>query len=110
MLKIVLSLLNEFYHQENSKTPGSVYATYLVSGKQTALDELNRASDRQDDGEDTPMQSSPFMSSPMQRGDNVGGQTCVTVINLVGEEYLEGTDLFLSTLRSTKPKKTHYAY
>lgn len=91
--KPVFSLLYEFYQLENSKRPGTVHATYLVSGKQTVLDKLDVVGQGHGDGEDIPMQSSPFMSSPMPLQDNEGDQDAVTVVTLTGEENLEGMHL-----------------
>ena len=79
--------------------PSSVYATYLVSGKQYIPDGSTAVNQIQEDGEDAVMQSSPFMSSPVPLQDKGGDQASINVITLAGEEDLEGMNLSLSLPR-----------
>ena len=79
-------MLYEFHTQQNSKKPGSVHATYLLCGY---MQSQNRPVNAQD-GEDTPMASSPFMSSPaVKNEDGTSDAPLQTVITLVKEESLE---------------------
>lgn len=79
--------------------PSSVYATYLVSGKQYIPDESTAINQIHGDGEDAVMQSSPFMSSPVPLQDRGEDQAFINVITLAGEGDLEGMNLSLSLPR-----------
>lgn len=57
-------MLYEFHSTQVTKSPGSVNATYLLDGVPRAPKESSVNGHRQD-GEDTHMQSSPYMSSSM---------------------------------------------
>jgi DNA polymerase delta subunit 3 len=81
-------MLYEFHHLQNAKKPGTVHATYLISGTKRA-EEQEASSGVQKDGEDAYMQSSPFMSSSMPQPDQDTGETSVLSISLVREEDLE---------------------
>ena len=70
-----------------------------MSGKQTAHDKSNKVYNGQYDSEDTPMQSSPFMSSLVPLEDNEGDRISDLIITLVGEEDLTGMNLVLSTMQ-----------
>jgi DNA polymerase delta subunit 3 len=82
-------MLYEFHRQQNGKKPGTIHATYLISGTKReepeAADEL-----AEQDGEDTHMQSSPFMSSSMPQPEQSTEESGVLSITLVREENLEG--------------------
>lgn len=54
-------MLYEFYTKENAKSPKSVHATYLLTGRKRDVEDTNGATGR--DGDDIIMQSSPPMSS-----------------------------------------------
>ena len=83
-------MLYEFHRQQNSKKPGSVHAIYLLSGN-IKLEEVTKAiTNKQEDGEDAPMQSSPFMSSSMPHQNGDEEIQVKKVITLVREEHLEG--------------------
>lgn len=85
-----LRLLYDFYHYQSSRKPGSVHATYLVSGTQARLGETSANGVGQSNFEDAHMQSSPFMSSSIPPGDDAEEQPSVKVIALVREQDLEG--------------------
>ena len=82
-------MLYEFHHQQLSNKPGSVHATYLLSGTglptQPPLANGNHAKD----GEDDQMQSSPFMSSSMPDQEVNFEQIPVQHVVLSREEDLE---------------------
>lgn len=83
-------MLFDFHNHQNAKKPGTIHATYLVSGtkrKETAPAITNGGAK---DGEDDYMQSSPFMSSSMPQPEEGTGETSVLSISLVREEELEG--------------------
>lgn len=79
-------MLFEFHARQNSKKPGSVHATYLLCGSVRS----QRMAVGEEDDEDTPMASSPFMSSPAvnEEEETLAGPS-QTVITLVKEENLE---------------------
>jgi len=88
-------MLYEFHHLQNAKKPGTVHATYLVSGTKRA-EEQEASSGVQKDGEDEYMQSSPFMSSSMPQPDQDTEETSVLSITLVREEDLESMNISAS--------------
>ena len=85
-------MLYDFHRRETTQKPGSVHATYLVSGTQVVTEPPveNGIKDEEKDG-DVHMQSSPYMSSPMpaqeEEEDEAQRQKIIT---LVREEHLEG--------------------
>ena len=89
-------MLYDFHHQQNAKKPGTLHATYLLSG--TKREEESAHTDRDvkmGDGDDH-IQSSPFMASSMPQIQESSGETAVLSITLVREEDLEGWNtLFL---------------
>jgi DNA polymerase delta subunit 3 len=82
-------MLYEFHRQQNSKKPGTIHATYLLSG--TKRDEALPTNGANKDGDDENMQSSPFMGSSMPHPDQGTGESGVLTISLVKEEDLERT-------------------
>ena len=82
------SMLFDFHARENSKKPGSVHATYLVSGVQSKKAILN--SSVAEINEDVHMQSSPFMGSSAPRQDVEKEPSTVKVMTLVQEQHLHG--------------------
>lgn len=84
-------MLYDFYHHQTSKEPGSVHATYLVSGILNPAHVLRKGNNQQEDGEDAHMQSSPFVSSQVQPEEDTETPPSVKLITLVREEDLEGT-------------------
>ncbi|GIZ41522.1 hypothetical protein CKM354_000482500 [Cercospora kikuchii] len=83
-------MLYEFHRKQNTKKPGSVHATYLVTGTKQSSTQTN-GTQSQNDGEDTVMQSSPPLpSSSFQRSDeDERDSTLVKTIMIVKEENLE---------------------
>lgn len=98
-------MLYEFYEFQNGKKPGSVYATYLLSGKKkqrrTTLGANGTTNGHKHHyNEDDPIPSSPppFTSSMLepsqqssQAGEEEGSQVPVRTVTLVREEALEGS-------------------
>ena len=80
-------MLYDFHHEQNSKKPGSIHAVYLVSGIKTVNPAAAINGGHVKDGEDSFMQSSPFVSSPPQEEKD---PPTMKVITLVREEQLEG--------------------
>ena len=80
-------MLYEFHAHENKKRPGSVHATYLIYGTQSAKT-YYATGDSQKDGEDISMTSSPFMSSSMPQDEDTV-ETPLKVMTVVREENLE---------------------
>ena len=96
-------MLYEFHRQQSSKKPGSVHAIYLLSGNIRIQEAIDANTNKQGDGEDEPMQSSPFMSSSMPQPNGDEEVLVKKVITLVREEHLEGqptTLYFQITLQS----------
>lgn len=83
-------MLYEFHHKQNSKKPGSVHATYIITGTKRQVQQTNGVHS-QEDGEDTVMQSSPPLpsSSMPKPDDEAEDATPITTIMLVKEEHLE---------------------
>lgn len=83
-------MLYEFHHKQNSKKPGSVHATYIITGTKRQVQQTNGVHS-QEDGEDTVMQSSPPLpsSSMPKPDDEAEDATSITTIMLVKEEHLE---------------------
>ncbi len=91
-------MLLDFHNQQTTKKPGSVHAMYLISGVQVvkSLSDLNMISNDQH-ADDTPMQSSPFMSSSMPQQEEEEEMTpMLKVITLVREEQLERMQILFS--------------
>ncbi|WPH04648.1 Hypothetical protein R9X50_00754100 [Acrodontium crateriforme] len=85
-------MLFEFHNKQNSKKPGTVHATYLITGtkRQTKSSQANGTETRDDD--DTVMQSSPPFpgsSAPVHDEDEEEVPTVVRSVMLVKEEQLE---------------------
>jgi DNA polymerase delta subunit 3 len=83
-------MLYEFHRQQNGKKPGTVHATYLISGTKRKEEPLASNGGVQKDGEDDYMQSSPFINSSMPQHEEGTGESGVLSITLVREENLEG--------------------
>ncbi|KAF8849137.1 hypothetical protein BDZ45DRAFT_245781 [Acephala macrosclerotiorum] len=81
-------MLYEFHRQQNGKKPGTIHATYLISGsKRREPESANDVADQ--DGEDTYMQSSPYLGSSMPEPEESTEESGVLSITLVREENLE---------------------
>ncbi len=83
-------MLYDFYRNQNAKKPGTIYATYLISGTKRTNETTPTPSGTKKDGDDEYMQSSSFMSSSMPQPDEDNGQSSVFSLTLVKEENLEG--------------------
>ena len=81
-------MLYDFHARQNAKKPGSIHATYLVSGVQSTKAIVN--SSVAEVNEDVYMQSSPFMTSSMPRQDVKEEAITVKVTTLVQEQHLNG--------------------
>jgi DNA polymerase delta subunit 3 len=82
-------MLYEFHNTQNAKKPGSIHATYLISGTKRPEEPTNV---RTKDGEDEYMQSSPFMASnSMSQPDGGTGASSYLTITLTPEESLESS-------------------
>ncbi|KAH8594485.1 DNA polymerase subunit Cdc27 [Bisporella sp. PMI_857] len=82
-------MLFEFHRQQNAKKPGTVHATYLLSGLKQEEREPTPTPIIKKDGEDDYMQSSPFMSSSMPQPVEEPISIPITTVALVREENLE---------------------
>lgn len=78
-------MLYDFHSKQNAKKPNSVHATYLFVGKQVRQPTENTNGAHAQDGEDSIMASSPFMSSMPEPEEPIP----VTAVVMVGEEKLE---------------------
>lgn len=88
-------MLFHFQKQQNSQKPGSIHATYLISGLTAATALATSSQNGTADGEDTFMQSSPFMSSSMPQQDNEDESLAVRIVAMCREEDLEGNNFRL---------------
>ena len=93
-------MLFEFHRKQNAKKPHSVYATYLLDGTPRSITNDDQANGHSN-GDDVPMQSSPFVSSAVQ--DNQKAEEYATPsrsIILTREEDLEEAKSKLETIHS----------
>lgn len=90
-LLIESRMLYDFHRQQNAKKPGTIHATYLISGTKGKEEPLATNVAAKKDGEDDYIQSSPFMASSMPAAEGTG-ESGVLSITLVKEENLEGPD------------------
>jgi DNA polymerase delta subunit 3 len=86
-------ILQEFYHHEITKSPGSVHATYLVAGILKSVHSVDARRHGLVDDEENPMQSSPFMSSSAPLEIDVETQATIMVMSLVNEDHLQSEPL-----------------
>jgi DNA polymerase delta subunit 3 len=82
-------MLYDFHTKQNAKKPNSVHATYLFTGKQRPQAAKHTNGTHTQDGEDSIMQSSPFMSSMPEQEECAEEPIPVTAVVLVREEELE---------------------
>ena len=84
-------MLYDFHRKQNARKPGSVHATYLITGIKAAEKPQIKGTDSQQDGEDTVMQiSPPFPSSSMPRPEEDEPEPILTrTVMLVKQEYLD---------------------
>jgi len=86
----MIRMLYEFHRKQNAKKPGSVHATYLLTGAQQEIAAPTNGVHSQEDG-DTVMQSSPPLpTSSAPKSEDAGDETmAVRAVMLVKEEHLE---------------------
>lgn len=83
-------MLYDFHTKQNAKKPGTIHATYLLSGTKRPEVPTPQSSDIKKDGEDDYMQSSPFIGSSMPQSEAGTGESSVLSITLCREEDLDG--------------------
>lgn len=86
-------MLYGFHQTQNSKKPGSVHATYLLTGRQHVLPKSNHTDAVQDgDRQDTNMHSSPLpaSSAPGPQENEQEDHSWIKLITLAKEEQLDG--------------------
>ena len=87
-------MLFDFYSHENAKRPGSIHATYLLSGRRKPKQPAELSNGNSTYKEDSPVPSSPppFSSSMLDpsQNDTSGDSELVQTITLAREESLEG--------------------
>lgn len=83
-------MLYDFHHNENSKKPNSVNATYVITGVQHPPEPPATNGDAHESDGDDIMQSSPYISSSMPNQDAAADTVTASSIILVREEDLEG--------------------
>ncbi|KAL6719111.1 hypothetical protein ACLMJK_003348 [Lecanora helva] len=81
-------MLDEFHRFQNSSKPGSVYATYLLDGSPRSAQEQT-ASRNLTDGDNTHMQSSPYMNSQVPREKEKENHLQVRRVILASQEDIE---------------------
>jgi DNA polymerase delta subunit 3 len=86
-------MLFDFHQKQNAKKPGSVHATYLITGTRTPPKPQHHANADTQDGQDAVMQSSPPIpkSSAPQAPEDDAEPTPVRSVLLVKEEHLSQT-------------------
>jgi DNA polymerase delta subunit 3 len=84
-------MLFEFHQKQNAKKPGSVHATYLITGTRLPLKSQQSNNAESQDSEDAVMQSSPPIpnSSAPQAPEDDAEPTPIRSILLVKEEHLQ---------------------
>ncbi|KAI9765671.1 MAG: hypothetical protein M1840_007229 [Geoglossum simile] len=92
-------MLYEFHHQQSSKHPGSIHATYLLTGVRRSPEAVVTANaDGLGVGQNDYMQSSPFMGSSMPTSD-VTTESLTKSVMLVREDELDSAKaLFVGTV------------
>lgn len=83
-------MLYDFHHNENSKKPNSVNATYVITGVQHPPEPPATNGDAHESDGDDIMQSSPYISSSIPNQDASADAATTSSIILVREEDLEG--------------------
>ncbi|KAF2494218.1 hypothetical protein BU16DRAFT_551037 [Lophium mytilinum] len=91
-VNVAKQMLFDFYTKQNAKRPGSVNASFWVTGKKRPLSSQHTNGKISQDGEDSFMQSSPFPSSMPDREEEVVENTRPVESHIiVREEELEDT-------------------
>lgn len=84
-------MLYDFHRKQNAKKPGTVHATYLITGSKRIESSSQTNGTLSEDGEDTPMQSSPPLpsSSAPKQDEAMEQPTVIRSMMLVKEEHFE---------------------
>ncbi|KAE8400918.1 DNA polymerase subunit Cdc27 [Aspergillus pseudonomiae] len=82
-------MLYDFHHNENSKKPQSVNATYIVTGVQKTPAPATNGHANGEENRDDVFPSSPYLSSSMPNQDSTPDTVPMASILLVREEDLE---------------------
>ncbi|OJJ88456.1 uncharacterized protein ASPGLDRAFT_54511 [Aspergillus glaucus CBS 516.65] len=93
-------MLYDFHHNENSKKPNSVNATYVITGVQHPSEPHATNGDAHESDGDDIMQSSPYISSSMPNQDAAADTVTGSSIILVREEDLEDAKLTFRSISS----------
>lgn len=93
-------MLFEFHQKQNAKKPGSVHATYLITGTRTTPSSKQQISGESQDGEDAVMQSSPPIpnSSAPQATEDDAEPKPVRSILLAKEEHFDQAKATFETI------------
>ena len=83
-------MLYDFHQRQNAKTPSIVHAIYLMAGAKSLRKTIYGRGSNQEDGENSDIRNSPFMSSSMPQDEEEAIIPALMVITLVREEHLEG--------------------
>ncbi|KAJ5710192.1 hypothetical protein N7493_009784 [Penicillium malachiteum] len=82
-------LLYEFHRNENTKNPGSVHATYVITGLQSSPSTSTAATNGNVKDEDEVMQSSPYLPSSIPNQDSASEPARFMAVMLAREEDLD---------------------
>lgn len=96
----ICRMLFEFHRKQNAKKPGSVHATYLITGTEKPQHDAHTNGVQSQDTQDTIMQSSPPLpgSSAPESQDPVPAEMPVTLVLIAKEEDLEMAKLRFETI------------
>lgn len=83
-------MLYDFHRQQNAKKPGTLHATYLISGTKREEEAVPTNGDVKMEDSNDYIQSSPFVASSMPQVVESTGATSVLSITLAREEDLDG--------------------
>ena len=83
-------MLFDFHRTQNARKPGSLHATYLIAGQRKTTQLSQTKGTHTQDGENSLMAGSSFMSSSMPDQEVEKEKIPITSITLAGEEDLEG--------------------
>ncbi|KAF1810501.1 hypothetical protein P152DRAFT_460641 [Eremomyces bilateralis CBS 781.70] len=98
-VNIAKQMLYEFHRAQNGRQPGSVHATYLISGLRR-IDEPAKTNGSHPDGDDVKMADSSFAHSEMSEGPSQQPETLVKAVQVIPEEKLEEIQGLFSTIKS----------
>ncbi|KAJ9627986.1 hypothetical protein H2203_003205 [Taxawa tesnikishii (nom. ined.)] len=93
-------MLYDFHRKQNAKKPGTLHATYLITGRKQQTRESQANGTQSQDGEDTLMRSSPFPNSAPEPDQPDTESIWIRTVTLVKEEDLETAKAQLDELDS----------